>query len=93
MTYTGNCDHPGCGAAIRPAATQAQFNRNLGLHRRSAHGVVSTHNNPSRRRKYVRKPASEATPAKAKPAGEANVRPMFLSECPECHCRFYLSKP
>lgn len=51
---TGTCAI--CGKEIAPAATQAQFNRNTGIHNRTAHGIVSSYHVP----KWKKKAAKEA---------------------------------
>lgn len=49
--FTGKCDQPGCKSDITPATSQAQFNRNLGWHRRHAHGIQGESNTPEGRRR------------------------------------------
>lgn len=72
MLITGKCGHEGCQADILPAKTQAQYNRNLGLHLRVKHGIIGNSSTPDGRRRqaldrYRRKmglpPAETAAPA------------------------------
>lgn len=39
MQFEGKCPQKGCQADIKPADTEAQFKRNLGLHLRTQHGI------------------------------------------------------
>lgn len=54
MQYKGKCDVPGCQYEIAPADTQAKFNRNLGVHKRAAHGIVGSWNNKNNKREAAR---------------------------------------
>jgi hypothetical protein len=49
----GNCDD--CGAEIKPAKTQSQFNRNVGLHRWREHGIASPKAEESRKYRLASK--------------------------------------
>lgn len=48
----GKCGYEGCQYDIRPAETQAKFNRNRGVHLRIAHGVIGAWKTPEGRRKF-----------------------------------------
>lgn len=56
----GKCGYNGCQYDIKPGETQAKFNRNKGVHLRTAHGVPGSWN--TRQRKKITNPVVEMNP-------------------------------
>lgn len=77
---TGSC--PVCGDQIKPAATQQQFNRNLGLHKYKRHNMRGASH--SVQYKLRKKPQAQAM-------SQAAI-PVSLPLCPCCGARFYAVK-
>lgn len=90
-----------CGGSVKPAETQAQANRNLGLHKRTAHDIKG------RPHHYIPVAERRAMAAKSNPEGEdpvvtkkaiyqrnyrrklkarGNSHEITVNYCPHCGC-------
>ncbi len=76
------CGYEGCQQDITPAETQAQFNRNRGLHLRVVHGITGAASTPEGRRlvaknRYRQKKglpplaSLESSPVEVEPAADS----------------------
>lgn len=89
---TGNCDV--CDSPIRPAKTQQQFNRNLGLHKFKHHGLRgSSHSVQYKLRKESGRERLLKSDARRRELAmpETPIQ-VSLPTCPCCGARFYAVK-
>ncbi len=101
--FKATCDI--CGEPVRGADTEDQLNRNIGLHKRSKHGIKGRENERYLRelargmREHQKKkrgrPRKNPLPEASEPKPEIRilptVKPCLLDHCPACNARFYIS--
>ena len=93
-----------CKQPIKPADSQAPFNRNKGLHMWKAHDIQSPHAANHRRytRRYTKRARlngngimdlDQVTQSAPVPTIKTSAaEPALLDHCPNCKTRFYLVK-
>lgn len=92
MKYEKTCEI--CQQVMPPAKSEAQANRNLGLHKRNAHGIRGK--SLSVQYKLRRLQGKQNRPYNRKPTApepaSAELHQVRLDSCPICGSRFYAVK-